>query len=130
MSAGPFEDLPVIGVLSRDDAAAKLRELGEVAAADAVERAPPAPVKLGRASWWPFSDRAWQHTAHSIGFLLAGGSTGSQKILGIGEAQSDPSLKNARINIALNALRVADYPGSGTHREADNLFGVPSATKI
>jgi hypothetical protein len=32
MNAGPFEDLPIIGALSRVDAAAKLRELGEDAA--------------------------------------------------------------------------------------------------
>ena len=30
MNAGPFEDLPVIGALSRVDAAAKLRELGSL----------------------------------------------------------------------------------------------------
>ena len=28
---------------------------------------------------------------------------------------ADPSLENQRIKIALNALRVADYPGGGTH---------------
>jgi hypothetical protein len=49
--------------------------------------------------------------AHSIGFLPTGGASGRQKILGLGEAQADASRKNARINVALNALRVADYPG-------------------
>src|SRR5689334_13359061 len=103
MNTSPFEGLPVIGALSRVDAAVKLHELGEDAAADAVERAPLAPVTLGKASWWPFGNRAWQHTAHSIGFLPSSGGTGAQKILGIGEAQADSSLKNGRINIALNA---------------------------
>jgi hypothetical protein len=27
-----------------------------------------------------------------------------------------PSLQNARIKVALNRLRVADYPGAGMHR--------------
>src|SRR2546430_1413780 len=116
MSAQPFADLPVIGALPHDAAAAKLREVGEDAAADAVERASPPPETMRAGGWWPFSNRAWQHTAHSIGFLPTGGASGRQKILGLGEAQADASLKNARINIALNALRVADYPGGGTHR--------------
>jgi hypothetical protein len=37
MSTGPFADVPVIGALSRADAAAKLREIGKVPAAEAVE---------------------------------------------------------------------------------------------
>jgi hypothetical protein len=38
----------------------------------------------------------------------AGGGAGTQKILGVGEVQSDPSLKNARVNVALNAPCVAN----------------------
>ena len=113
MSASPT-DLPVLGALPRAAAAAKLREIGEDEAAEALERAAP-PTKMGAADWWPFGDRAWQHTAHAIGFLPAGGS-GTQPIVGVGEASADPTLKNARINVALNTLRVADYPGGGTHR--------------
>ena len=103
----------MIGALPRDEAVAKLRELGEDAAADAIERAAPPPKTMRAASLWPFGDRAWQHTAHSIGFLPADGGAGpaenprrrrgSRPIL---------SLKNARINIALNVLRVADYPAA------------------
>jgi hypothetical protein len=51
MSAGPFDDLPVIGLLSHDAVAQKLRELGEDNAADAVERAPPAPVTMKGVGW-------------------------------------------------------------------------------
>jgi hypothetical protein len=132
MSAGPFADLPVIGELPRDDALAKLRELGEDAAADAIERAAPPPRTMRAASFWPYDDRAWQHTAHSIGFLPADGGAGPQKILGVGEAHADPSLKNARINIALNALRVADYPGGGEHRVLFDFYArnqVPGASE-
>lgn len=107
-------NLPVIGAMSHSEAAAKLRQLGEYETAEALERAAP-PSQMSAADWWPFGDKAWQHTAHAIGFLPAGGS-GTQKIIGVGEAQGDSSLKNARINISLNALRVANYPGSGTHR--------------
>ncbi len=107
-------DLPVLGAMPRVAAASKLREIGEDQAAEMLERATP-PTTMGAADWWPFGDKAWQHTAHAIGFLPAGGS-GTQNIIGVGEAQADASLKNGRINVALNMLRVADYPGSGTHR--------------
>jgi hypothetical protein len=69
----------------------------------------------------------------SIGFLPASGGAGPQKILGIGEAQADSSLKNARIKIALNALRVADYPGGGTHRVLFDFYArnqVPGGSEI
>jgi hypothetical protein len=131
MTVEPFKDLPVIGSLPRAAVVLKLREIGEDRAAEAVEHATPAPATMRSGDWWPFRDRAWQHTAHSIGFLPAGGS-GMQKILGVGEVQADLSLKNARVNVALNALRVADYPGSGTHRVLFDFYGrnqVPGATE-
>jgi hypothetical protein len=37
-------------------------------------------------------------------------------IQAIGTVQADPALRGARVKIALNQLRVADYPGGGTHR--------------
>ncbi len=79
MTARPFEDLPVIGALSRVDVAIKLREIGDDKAAEAIEHAAPARVTMRGADWWPFRDRAWQHTAHSIGFLPAGGGAGTKK---------------------------------------------------
>jgi len=81
--------------------------------------------------WWPFGDKASQHTAHAIGFLPAGGG-GTKKILGVGEAAADATLKNARINVALNALRVADCPGGGTHRVLFDFYArnqVPGAAE-
>ena len=123
-------DLPVLGALPRAAAAAKLREIGEDQAAGALERASP-PKTMGAAEWWPFGDKAWQHTAHTIGFLPAGGS-GTQTIVGVGEAQADASLKNARINVALNTLRVADYPGGGTYRILFDFYArnqVPGASE-
>jgi hypothetical protein len=46
MTAGPFQDLSVIGALSRTNAAIKLREMGEDKAAEAIEQAAPAPVTM------------------------------------------------------------------------------------
>ncbi len=114
MTADPFADLPVLAALPPADAAAKLRELGEAAAADAVAEAAPTKLKTtGLGDWWPFRDRAWQHTAHAFGFLPA---AGDPMIRGIGEITADPTLRQGRIRIVLNRLRVADYPGGGSHR--------------
>jgi hypothetical protein len=130
MSARPL-DLPVIGAMPRAAAAAKLREIGELEAAEALESAVPPPTQMRASDWWPFTDKAWQHTAHAIGFLAAGGS-GTQTIVGVGEAQADASLKNARINVNLNTLRIADYPGGGTHRVLFDFYArnqVPGASE-
>jgi hypothetical protein len=54
VTTGPFEDMPVIGTLSRTDAAIKLREIGEDKAAEAIERAARAPVTMRGADWCPF----------------------------------------------------------------------------
>ncbi len=133
MSGAPFDDLPVIGALSRTDAAAKLREVGEDVPADAAaEAARKEPGRFGLADWWPFRDRNFQHTAHSVGFLPTGGSAEPRDILGVGELAADVSLKDQRIKIALNALRVADYPGGGTHRVLFDFYArnqVPGATE-
>jgi hypothetical protein len=131
VSGGPFDDLPVIGALAPAAAVAKLREVGEevpeAAAAEAQRKA-----TFGLADWWPFKDRAWQHTAHSIGFLPTGGGSDNRDILGVGEVAGDVSLKSQRIKIALNGLRVADYPGSGTHRVLFDFYArnqVPGAVE-
>ena len=67
--------------------------------------------------WWPFQDRPWQHTAHAFGHLApAPPGTTPRPIQHAGNIPADPSLRNARLKITLDRLRVADYPGRGTHR--------------
>lgn len=124
-----YLDLPVLGAMPRAAAADKLREFGEMEAAEALECAAPPPTLMRASGRWPFGNRGWQHTAHTLGFLPADGST---TILGVGEAKADVSLKNARINVALNALRVADYPGGGVHRVLFDFYArnqVPGASE-
>ncbi len=132
MSGAPFDDLPVIGALSRSDAAAKLREVEEDAAADAVGEAAAGTARFGLSDLWPFRERHFQHTAHSIGFLPTDGGAEPRAILGVGEVAADTSLKDQRIKIALNGLRVADYPGGGTHRVLLDFYArnqVPGASE-
>jgi hypothetical protein len=114
----PFADLPVLGALSPEQAATKLREVGETAAAVQIEERARdrVPGTFGLTDWWPFRDRPWQHTSHAFGFLPPRGEGARRSIQSSGEIRAEPELRGGRIKIALNQLRVADYPGGGTHR--------------
>lgn len=113
-----FDDLPVLGALPPEEAAAKLREVGESEAATALEAAPKEAIAYGtRKGWWPFADKPWQHTAHAFGYLApAPPGSSPLPIEHAGNISADATLKKARIKITLDRLRVADYPGGSTHR--------------
>src|SRR5919198_2870032 len=93
-----FNDLPVVGKLPPERAAEKLREVGESRAAEALEGAGDelgVPVRTfgRRAAWWPFQDRAWQHTAHAFGYLAPAGPGGELlPIRHAGNIEPDASL--------------------------------------
>ncbi len=118
-----FQDMPVLGALSPEEAAAKLRQIGEDEAATMLERVERDALQEmvsfsgTRGIRWPFGDKPWQHTAHAFGYL-APVPPGSDPlpIQHVGNIAADSTLKNSRIKITLNRLRVADYPGGGTHR--------------
>jgi hypothetical protein len=114
-----FDDLPVLGQLPVAEVAVRLREAGEDEAATLLENPPVeshAPSFSPR-GWWPFLDRPWQHTAHAFGYLSpAAPGDKPRPIQHAGNIKPDSSLKGARIKITLDRLRVADYPGRGTHR--------------
>jgi hypothetical protein len=137
MTTDPFADLPVLGALPPREAVTKLRELGENTAAVQIEERtrdrPPDTFRAGPADWWPFRDRAWQHTAHTFGFLPTGGVSGAPRpIHAIGVVQSNPALRGSRVKITLNQLRVADYPGGGVHRVLFDFYArnqVPGGTE-
>lgn len=115
-----FEDIPVLGKLSPREAAAKLREVGDTEPAAELEESRPESTMFGggtRDVWPLFRPRPYQHTAHAYGYLApAPPGSGLLPIQHAGNIEPDPTLKNARIKITLDRLRVADYPGSGLHR--------------
>jgi len=116
---GWFEDVPVLGKMPPAQAAAKLRELGDTRTASVLESAHDASARdYGLLkSLWPFQDKPWQHTAHAFGFLAPDSSArGLLPIQHPGALPVRDDLKNARVKITLNGLRVAAYPGGGTHR--------------
>jgi hypothetical protein len=119
-----FDDLPVLGKLPMPQAADKLRELGEENAAAALQTMRgAAPPTFAASSWWPFQDKPWQHTAHAFGYLAPGppGNT-PLPIQHAGNIATDQTLKNSRIKVTLDRLRIAGYPGRGLHRVLFDMY--------
>jgi hypothetical protein len=134
MSAELFPDIIVVGKMQPGAAAAKLRELGDNEAATAIlqnegKRDGDAKFQtFGILDAIGFGTHAWQHTSHVFGYLASGGPTHvPQALQHAGNIKADLSLRNARINISLGAIRVADYPGSGTHQILFDFYGQTSS---
>jgi hypothetical protein len=112
-----LDDIRVAGTLS-DEALSE--KLGEPITSPTA--APPARGSGGRFMFdWLVGVPAWRHTSHSFGFIPAGAS-GPGAIRHVSEVEPDPSLRDARLRISLDGLRVADYPGGGIHRVLFNFF--------
>jgi len=136
-TSGWFDDLPVLGKLSPEQAAARLREVGEDEVAGVMEAAQEQARRgaetFGLLEILGLGDKPWQHTAHTFGYLAP--APPGDKLLPIqhaGNIAADPTLKNTRITITLNCLRVAAYPGSGIHRVLFDFYAqnqVPGNTE-
>jgi hypothetical protein len=97
------------------EAAQKLRELGDESTAELLDGA----QSKGVLDWspWPMQDRPWQHTAHAFGYLApAAPGEEAAAIRHAGSIEPDVSLRQSRITVKLDRLRVAAYPGGGMHR--------------
>ncbi|PSB04984.1 hypothetical protein C7B64_01745 [Merismopedia glauca CCAP 1448/3] len=75
-------------------------------------------------------NQPWYPATHQYGYIAPRqpGSSKPQPILHPSAIEADPTLKNSRINIRLDRLRVYKYPGGGTHNvmvtfEAQNQVG-------
>ncbi len=117
-----FDEVPVLGAMPSEQVAAKVRELGDDETAEAV--LPNRGLETGavfgarKSLGWLFSSpKAWEHTAHAFGYIdkAKSGET-ALPIQPAGSIAADDSLKNSRVKITLDHLRVADYPGKGMHR--------------
>jgi len=120
-----FDDLPTIGMLPPEQAAKKLREVGEDRAAESIEQAPRTGAQtfaMGK-SWWPFQDQPWQYTAHTFGYLAPSSHiSGPQPVHHIENISADTKLRGARIKVTLDRLRIARYPGGGMHHVLLHCF--------
>jgi hypothetical protein len=103
-----FDDLPVIGRLPAAERAAVLREL---------DPPPDAEVQAQAKGFFSSVPDAWEHTSHAFGFLPPGvPAPGLVEVKSASQIDADPTLRNARIDVRLDRLRVAAYPGRGMHR--------------
>ncbi|NEN98159.1 MAG: hypothetical protein F6K50_22370 [Moorea sp. SIO3I7] len=59
----------------------------------------------------------WSHATHQFGYIAPPppGSTEVQVIQHPSAIKADPTLKNSRLNIRLDRLRIHKYPGGGLH---------------
>lgn len=130
-----FDDLPVLGKLPPEQAAIKLREVGEYEVADRLKAAQVIADALsgtqGRnpqvfgdyGHLWSFQEQPYQHTSHALGYLSP--KSTDNELLPISSASkisTDSSLKNSRLKLTLDHLYVASYPGGGTHRILLHFF--------
>jgi hypothetical protein len=147
MTNGWFEGIPVLGRMKPSDVAQILEQLGDVEGAEALRRDPAAGawqaqqdtvLHLGpdheltsaprKIAPWPFGTRPWQYTAHTFGFIpLPAGRQKDLQIYSVDYAINSPTLHGSKINIALDHLRVASYPGRGTHQILVHLAAENSA---
>jgi hypothetical protein len=126
----------VIGRMAPAEVSAKLRELGDTETAEEVEAAllhsTGAPKHFGLLDGL-LKPKPWRHTAHAIGFLrIAEPGMESIQIRHAGNIAADEALKNGRLRITLNRLRVAAYPGGGMHRILFDFYAqnqVPNVTE-
>jgi hypothetical protein len=115
---------PAIGNLTAYDASYKLEALGYSDIAKTVRLDEGKMFSLVN---WPGTNnpKPWQFGSHAFGFIPKTDSNpgGTLGIQDASEISPDDSLKNSRIKIVLNRLRVFDYPGSGNHQILFNFAG-------
>jgi hypothetical protein len=113
-----FSDNDVLARMPRAEAANRLDAIGEADVALALRRSPAHTsehaTSFGVFDLFSGAAKPWMHSTHVFGFMPAmKPDTDGQEIFPPGEISPDLSLKNGRINITLNRLRIAEYPGRG-----------------
>jgi hypothetical protein len=117
--------MQVIGELPLGEAVPKLRAMGEREVADSMARSAQATTAAApntgsttrlRGRRAAGGHPAWIHTGNVLGYLtLADSGPDLQPISSPAQIVPDIALKGAQINVTLDDLHVAEYPGQGTH---------------
>jgi hypothetical protein len=114
-----FGDCPVISQWEEEAVIDKLRELGDPSLLSIEESLSleGATAKGLISEWFQKRKPIWYSNSHVFGFV-GEPDPGARmiSIVDVGDHAADDRLKNSRISVTLNQLRVADYPGSGVHR--------------
>lgn len=110
-----FPDVKSIGELEPEELAEALRELGDEDRAVQVEDTV---AEHGAKEFFGiFGRRPYEYANQTIGFVepLKPDSPQQLAIKAMGAIEPDETLKNSRIDIRLDKLRIFDYPGWGKH---------------
>jgi hypothetical protein len=92
------------------DIAQKLHEIGDEEAAQVYQRRADHTAEALESRFLP--PRAYLNSQHQVGFIprFTPGTERFQPVVAASNAPADPSLKNGRINIRLDHLRIYEYP--------------------
>jgi hypothetical protein len=128
MSAAEWIDIPVLGNLPPEQAADKLRQVGELGASQAIEQTAGQVAKAAfGVPWWPFSDRPWQHVGHAFGFVAGAPGGGPLDIADAGQIAPQEALRGGRVKVTLDGLWAAGYPGGGQHKVLFDFYAQSQA---
>ena len=131
-----FDDVPVIGELPPEEAVLRLRQIGEDEVAEALEASQEVAAHAFGPDhqWRKLVDKPWLHTSHAFGYLPPAQDGGGTDVL-IQSAENilaEPALKQTRVKVTLDRLRVASYPGRGIHHILVHFFAqnqIPEKTE-
>lgn len=117
----PFPDIPLIGELPDEELADLLDELGDKHTATRLRSRVPAAADFETKGL--FETPGWKHTSHVFGYIGQPQADESTiPVQEVGRIEPDTALSGARINVTLDYLRVASYPGFGTHTVLFDFF--------
>jgi len=126
-----FSDIPVIGRRDAAEIIQILRDVGEaVDVPSQAEREYPGTFGAGAILDVLFGKRRWRYSSHAFGHI-APHPPGARNLLPIehaGNIKADPRLRGERVKVTLNWLRIADYPGGGTHRVLFDFYARNQST--
>jgi hypothetical protein len=111
------DDVVVLAKMPAEERAQKLMELADLA--EPMEDMDDKTLQSGLQVKNLFSSvtRPWEHTSHVFGFLDASDARGAlMPVKSALDLPADASLAGAQVDITLDRLRVAAYPGRGAHR--------------
>ncbi|MGK9338538.1 hypothetical protein [Sinorhizobium meliloti] len=114
-----YSDDDVLARMPAGEVADRLEAIGETDVALSLRQLAPRAAER-TSSFSIFDDllgttiKPWMHASHIFGFLPKSPSAdASQEIFHPGRIEPALHLRNGRINITLNRLRIAEYPGRG-----------------
>jgi len=118
----------VIGALKTSQAAQRIEAMGDQRSAAKLRKAAEG---IGRDVKYSSLFNFWKETPphaftdHAYGFIAPPrqGNSATLDIVDAGNMEADETLKNQRIKVTLDRLRVYDYPGKGEHTVLIDFYG-------